>query len=119
MTEDQFRRLALSMPAAEERAHMGHPDFRVGGRIFATLVDRDDDVWGTLKLTPGQQREACASAPDVFIPVPGGWGRQGFTHVNLRAARVQALRPIMKLAWRNTAPKKLLRESDGEADDPI
>ncbi len=113
MTEDHFRRLALSMPGAEEREHMGHPDFRVAGRIFATLVERDGRVLGTLKLTPSQQKVVCESSPGGFFPVPGGWGRQGYTHVNLRSLRLRALRPIMEMAWRNVAPQKLQREIEG------
>ena len=80
MTADEFRNLALSMPEATESAHMDHPDFRVRGKIFATL-GHPEDGWGMVKLTPAQQAEFVAREPRVFQPVPGGWGHQGATHV--------------------------------------
>jgi hypothetical protein len=111
MTADGFRRLALSLPGVEEREHMGHPDFRVGGRIFATLSAPGPE-WGMVKLTPEQQQAFVDSAPAVFTPVKGGWGRGGATNVRLKAATVKALRPALFTAWRNTAPKKLLAEAE-------
>ena len=75
MTAEDFRRLALSMPDASEVGHMGHPDFRVGGKIFATL-GYPDETWGTLK-PPEQQAAVVASEPRVFVAVKGGWGRRG------------------------------------------
>ncbi|MCB9844471.1 MAG: MmcQ/YjbR family DNA-binding protein [Phycisphaeraceae bacterium] len=112
MTEESYRRLLLSMPGAQEREHMGHPDFRVGGRIFATIFEREDRSWGMLKLTPEQQERACDDSPAVFEPIPGAWGTRGCTRVDLRAARVAALRPFVELAWRNTAPRALLKQHD-------
>ena len=82
MDADDFRRIALSLPGAEERSHMAQPDFRVGGRIFATLAAQHLG-YGNLMLTPEQQADFVAEMPDVFIPVAGGWGRNGATHVRL------------------------------------
>jgi hypothetical protein len=107
MTPDSFRRLALSFPDAEERSHMGHPDFRVCGKIFATL-GYPDGGWGMVKLTPGQQEAAMAAEPDVFVPVKGAWGRGGATTVHLRAAKVATVRTAMAAAWRNVAPRRLV-----------
>ena len=104
LTVDGFRRLALSLPGVVEDAHMGHPDFRVGGRIFATLGAPDPE-WGMVKLTPEQQDAFVDSAPAVFTPVKGGWGRQGATNVRLRAASAGTLRPALETAWNNVASK--------------
>ena len=120
MTIGQFCRIALSMPEATEGAHMGHPDFRVKGKIFATLFRREDIDWGMVKLKPGQQREFIEAKPGVFQPVKGGWGRQGCTKVSTEAvdkADLSALRNAMFAAWCNTAPKRLVEElgsSDAE-----
>lgn len=105
MTPDAFRALALELPEAEEKAHMGHPDFRVRDKIFATLWP--DDGWGMVKLTPDQQAEFVRAAPEVFTPWPGGWGLRGATRVVLKKATARALRPALDVAWRNTAPKSL------------
>ena len=86
MTAGDFRRMALSFPEAMESAHMDHPDFRVGGRIFATLGYPDTGV-GMVKLFPDQQAEFVRAEPKVFAPVKGGWGRRGATHVRLKAAK--------------------------------
>jgi hypothetical protein len=112
MTADQFRRLALSMPEASEVGHMGHPDFRVGGKIFATL-GYPDEAWGMLKLTPEQQEAVMAAEPDVFVPVKGAWGRRGATTVCLREARARSLRVAMGAAWGNVAPAKLAVAHNG------
>jgi hypothetical protein len=106
MTANQFRRLALELTEAVESAHMGHPDFRVRGKIFATL-GAPDDGWGMVKLTPAQQRQFVGDHPDAFVPVPGGWGRKGATYVNLSSATPAALRPALEAAWKNAAPKGL------------
>jgi hypothetical protein len=84
MTADNFRRIALSLPETSESAHMDHPDFRVRGKIFATL-GYPDAAWGMVKLSPEDQ-EVVAAEPDVFVPVKGAWGRQGNTNVRLDAA---------------------------------
>jgi len=100
LTIDGFRRLALSLPDVVEDEHMGHPDFRVRGKIFATLGAPDAE-WGMVKLTPEQQDAFVHSAPKVFQPVKGGWGRGGATNVRLSAASEKALRPTMETAWNN------------------
>ena len=113
MTADQFRRLALSLPETSEVGHMGHPDFRVGGKIFATL-GCPDAGWGMVKLTPLEQMLFVQEEPDVFQPVKGGWGRRGATNVQLRAAKKAGLRKALVAAWRNTAPDRLVQECNIE-----
>lgn len=107
MTTAAFRKLALNLPEAVESAHMGHPDFRVNKKIFATLFTRDEVEWGMVKLTPQQQREFVKSDPKAFAPIPGGWGRGGATQVNLKAAKVGPLKKALLAAWLNVAPKRL------------
>ena len=109
MTADEFRDLALSMPEAAEVGHMGHPDFRVRNKIFATLGYPNVE-WAMVKLTPEQQEQLVEDEPDVFVPVKGGWGRKGATNVNLESASDKTVRPAMVAAWRNVAPKKLSAE---------
>lgn len=101
-----FRRLALSLPEAVEAGHMGHPDFRVGGRIFATL-GYPDGAWAMVKLLPDQQEALVAADPLAFAPVKGAWGRGGATLVRLRKAKVGAVRTALLAAWRNAAPARL------------
>jgi hypothetical protein len=109
MTREQFRRMALSFPEATEGEHMDHPDFRVGGKIFATLSYPDEN-WGMVKLTPEQQEEFVRAEPDAYVPVTGAWGRRGATSVRLRAAKRVSLRRALAAAWCNVAPKELPRE---------
>ncbi len=104
MTVGGFRRLALAMPEASEVGHMGHPDFRVGGKIFATL-GYPDESWGMVKLTPEQQEAFVSAEPKVFVPVKGGWGRKGATNVHLGSAKARSLRVALATAWRNVAPR--------------
>jgi hypothetical protein len=106
MTPNEFRELALSFPEAIESAHMHHPDFRVGGRIFATLGYPDEDS-AMVKLSPDDQKEFVRASPDVFKPVKGAWGRQGATQVYLPAATLNIVRETLTAAWRKTAPKRL------------
>ena len=106
MTAKEFRAIALSLPEATEAAHMGHPDFRVGGRIFATL-GYPRSGWGMVSLTPEQQELFVRAQPAAFAPVQGGWGRAGATNVRLRAAKKAAVREALSIAWRNRAPKRL------------
>lgn len=108
MTAKDFRQLALSLPEAEERAHMSHPDFRVAGKIFATL-GYPDKTRGMVKLTPEDQHYFSKDHPDVFVPVKGAWGRQGATSVILKAAKKTVLGKAIEAAWRNNAPKRLLQ----------
>lgn len=111
MTTAQFRKLALSLPEAVERAHVGHPDFRVGkdGKIFATLGYPGDD-FGVVMLTLDQQQELIGLHPEMFVPAKGAWGRRGSTQVSLKAARQAVVEEAMKSAWRNVAPKSLLKK---------
>jgi hypothetical protein len=106
MTTNDFRELALSFPEAVESAHMCHPDFRVGGKIFATLGYPNKDS-ATVKLMREEQKEFVRSDPGVFKPVKGAWGRQGSTNVYLPAAKIDIVREALTAAWRNTAPKRL------------
>jgi YjbR len=99
MTPDDFRRIALSLEGAEEGSHMGQADFRVDGRIFATLAAQHQG-YGNLMLTPDQQADFVAELPEVFIPIAGGWGRNGATHVVLSAANEDLLAGALRTAWK-------------------
>jgi hypothetical protein len=99
MTAADFRRIALSFDGAEEGSHMGAVDFRVGGRIFATLASVKDG-FGNLMLTPEIQAEFVAEAPDLFVPVAGGWGRMGVTHIRLAKADRDILAGALAAAWK-------------------
>jgi hypothetical protein len=110
VTADEFRNLALSLPEAVEAAHMDHPDFRVGGKIFATLGPMED--WGMVKLTPDQQASFVSTDPDIFQPFNGAWGRRGCTMVDLATAEEWIVRQALVAAWRNTAPKRLAQQYD-------
>ena len=106
MPQNRFRRVALGLPEVVEGAHQGHADFRVGKRIFATLGYPDDD-WGMVKLTPEQQSVLVEAEPEIFLPVPGGWGKGGSTNVRLAKADPATLRSALTMAWQNIAPKSL------------
>jgi hypothetical protein len=99
MTVKDFRRIALSFDGAEESSHMGQPDFRVGGRIFATLASAKQG-YGNLKLTLEQQAAFVEEAPEVFVPIAGGWGRMGITHIRLAAADEDVLTGALRAAWK-------------------
>lgn len=99
MTPSDFRRIALSLEGAQEGSHMGAADFRVGGRIFATLAAVSQG-YGNLMLTPEQQVEFVVERPDVFVPVAGGWGRNGATHIVLSAANEDLLTGALRTAWK-------------------
>ena len=109
MTTSDFRRLALALPEATESAHMDHPDFRVGGKIFATL-GYPEKGWGMVKLGPEEQHCFMETAPGMFVPAKGAWGRQGATTFRLKAANKETLRKALYAAWRKTAPKRLVQE---------
>jgi len=98
MNADDFRRIALSLEGAEESSHMGSPDFRGHGKIFATLALQDHG-YGNLKLTPEQQADFVRELPDVFLPIPGGWGRMGMTHIKLAKASEDVLAGALRTAW--------------------
>lgn len=115
MKAEEFRALALSLPDVEERAHMRHPDFRVGGRIFASL-GYPDAAWGMVKLFPAQQQDFIAANPGVFIPAKGAWGKNGCTCVFLEPAACDVAAEALHAAWRNVAVRTALRrieESQG------
>jgi hypothetical protein len=99
MTAADFRRIALSLEGAEEGSHMGAADFRVGGRIFATLAS-ESRGYGNLMLTPELQAEFVAEQPEVFLPISGGWGKGGATHIHLEAADEDVLTGALRAAWK-------------------
>jgi len=105
MTSDEFRKMALETPTAVERSHMNHPDFRVAGKIFASL-GMPDENWGMVKLTPEQQREFIQKGPKIFRPSSGAWGRQGYTNVYLAFAKTNIVRAALEVAAKNVASKK-------------
>ena len=110
MTPAEFRRLALRLPEAVEGAHMGHADFRVGGRIFATL-GHPNDKFAVVMLTPQDQDLIVRDHPGAFAPVAGKWGASGSTTVTLDAVGVRgasAVAAALEAAWRKRAPKRLL-----------
>jgi hypothetical protein len=111
MTPDAFRKLALSLPESVEGAHMGHADFRAGGKIFATLGHPSTD-YATIMLLPEEQRLFIDEAPSAFAPVKGGWGAKGATNVLLKAAKVPAVKSALLAAWRRRAPKSLVTEQN-------
>lgn len=98
MNANDFRRIALSLEGAEESSHMGAPDFRVGGRIFATLASQKEG-YGNLMLTLEQQALFVEELPEVFLPIKGGWGRMGMTHIRLAVANQDVLSGALRTAW--------------------
>jgi hypothetical protein len=103
LTHEDFRRMAVSLDGAVEAAHMGHPDFRAHGRIFATL--HADLLHGMVKLTPDQQARFMDEHP-AFVPESGAWGRQGCTRVTLADVDAETLGEVLTLAWQNAAAAK-------------
>jgi hypothetical protein len=108
-TAADFRKLALALPEAIESSHMGHPDFRVGGKIFATL-DAPEKGYGMVKLTPQEQEMFLSAEPEMFTPAAGAWGRGGATLVRLKGADKVTLKSALAVAWRATAPKRLVAQ---------
>jgi hypothetical protein len=109
MTPNDFRKLALSFPETEERAHMNHPDFRVAGKIFATLGYPNTER-AMVKVTPIEQEMLLRDEPSIFSAVNGAWGRQGSTSVNLKAARKDVMRRALAAAWQLAAPPGLSQQ---------
>jgi len=109
MTPDQFRKLALALPEAVEGSHMGHADFRVGGKIFATLGHPDADH-GAVTLPPEEQAYFVKSHAAAFTPASGAWGKAGSTTVRLAKANRKTVEAALEAAWRKRAPKRLLKE---------
>lgn len=108
MNSTDFRRMALALEGVIESAHMGHPDFRVNNRIFATLHAGEQS--GMVKLTPEQQQEFLAGHPQTFAPENGAWGRAGCTRVRLDSVHEEVLGEALTLAWRNTVQKQNLKQ---------
>ena len=113
MTAEDFRRLALSLPGAEEGSHMGSADFRVGGRIFATLAS-EQQGYGNLMLTPEVQAEFVAEQPDMFLPIAGGWGRAGSTHIRLAEATEDVMAGALRTAWKLRMEKNIKTGKTGK-----
>ena len=113
MTADEFRRLALNLPEVVEGSHMGHADFRVGGKVFATL-GYPDERYGAAMLTPQDQDLLVKDHPKTFARAAGAWGASGSTHVLLRGASKRAVAIALEAAWRKRAPKGLSTESRGK-----
>jgi hypothetical protein len=116
MTAKDFRRIALSLDGAEEGSHMGAVDFRVGGRIFATLASVKEG-YGNLMLTPELQAEFIAERPDLFLPVFGGWGKGGATHIRLKEADEDSLRGALHAVWKLRVEKN--KKSSKPASRPV
>ena len=106
LTPADFRRIALSLPEVVEGSHFGQADFRVGGRIFATLA-LESEGYGVLLLTHEQQAGMVEDEPEIFSPVPGGWGRNGATRVRLAKVATDILEGALRTAWLRRAPKRL------------
>ena len=106
MTAADFRRIALSLEGAEEGSHMGTQDFRVGGRIFATLGSQAQG-YGNLMINLEMQAEFIAGAPEVFLPIAGGWGKMGMTHIRLAATNEDMLTGALRAAWKLRVQKNL------------
>jgi hypothetical protein len=109
MNADDFRRIALSLDGAEESSHMGAADFRVGGSIFATLAHVGQG-YGNLMLSPEAQHILVATQPDLFLPVAGGWGRNGATHIRLAPADEDSLAAALRMAWTQRVEKNARRK---------
>ncbi|HEY0759381.1 MAG TPA: MmcQ/YjbR family DNA-binding protein [Acidisarcina sp.] len=123
MNAADFRRIALSLEGAEESSHIGSPDFRVGGRIFATLASQDKGL-GNLMLDLEQQTAFVEEAPAIFLPIAGGWGRMGMTHIRLSAATEDVLRGALITAWRlrrdkNSKVKRNRRKTSGRSSKAV
>src|SRR5579872_3059979 len=97
-TAEDFRRIALSLEGVEEYSHAGFPAFRVGGRKFASLASQSEG-YGNLMLTGEQQAAFVREAPEIFLPIPGAWGKMGHTHIRLAAASKDVLTGALRTAW--------------------
>lgn len=108
MTPAAFLKLAMSLPEVEAGSHQGGADLRVGGKIFASPANRSGGA-AYIKLTPEQQKMLCDAEPKIFAPVPGGWGLRGATWIYPKHADAKTAKSALWMAWRNAAPKKLLK----------
>jgi hypothetical protein len=118
MTASDFRRIALTLPDSTEASHFGNPDFRVGGKIFATL-SLERDGYGVLLLTPDQQSGMVKDEPAVFSAVPGGWGRSGSTRVLLSKVAPDVLEAALRTAWQNRVAKNARPKKSGRTAKPL
>ena len=114
MNAADFRRIALSLEGAEEGSHMGAGDFRAGGHIFATLASAKEG-YGNLMITPELQAAFIADRPDLFLPIHGGWGRMGMTHIRLAVADEDSLRGALHTAWKHRVEKNRSSGKKGTA----
>ena len=117
MTEDDFRRIALSFEGAEESSHMGAPDFRVDGRIFATLASAKQG-YGNLMINPEQQAAFVEEMPEVFLPIHGGWGRMGMTHIRLADVTEDVLAGALHTAWQLRVEKNAKSRPKARSNKP-
>ena len=119
MNAADFRRIALALDGAQEGSHMGAADFRVGGRIFATLAS-ERQGFGNLMLTPEQQAAFVEELPNVFVPIAGGWGRMGMTHIRLATATEDVLAGALRTAWKLRVDKnaKPAKKKSSQAKAP-
>ena len=122
MTAADFRRIALSLEEVEEYSHAGLPAFRVGGRKFASLASQAEG-YGNLMLTLEEQAVFVEESPEVFLPIPGGWGKMGHTHIRLSATSEDVLRGALRAGWKlridknaKTSRKKQVGERSGVTD---
>ncbi len=106
MTAADFRRIALGLEGVEEYPHGGLPAFRAGGRKFASLASQAEG-YGNLMLTLEQQAAFVEEAPDIFLPIPGGWGKMGHTHIRLAAASEDVLTGALRTAWKLRTDKNV------------
>jgi hypothetical protein len=104
MTTERYRAIALSMPSAEEKSHFGKADFRVRDKIFAGFNDKG---MAYVKLTPEQQEMLLEAEPKLISPIPGGWGKKGWTLVVQDKADEALMKSVLTMAWKNVAPKSL------------
>ena len=118
VTPEDFRRLALELPGASESFHMGHPDFRAQGKIFATL-GYPDKAWGMVKLTPEQQRAFVQSDRAAFVPVKGAWGAKGSTNVRLSVVKEEVLQEAMVAACGNIAKPSARKRRQATKSDRL
>ncbi len=111
ITPNDFRQLALALPEATEQEHHSNPDFRVGGKVFATLAG--DPEWGMVRLPLDLQATLTEQSPDAFEVIPGAWGKQGCTKVFLAKVKKKSMREALRAAWVARAPKRLREEFEG------
>jgi hypothetical protein len=118
MTSSDLRRIALSLEGVEESSHMGAPDFRVGGHIFATLASQSEG-YGNLMLTPELQSAFLQDQPEIFLPIHGGWGPMGMTHIRLAVATEDILTGALRTAWKLRVEKNQKSKKRSTTKKPL